>query len=261
MRFKITLELDSQAFGTVLPISYQYELFTSVNKLITSNMSAYVQWLDSNGFTLDDDLHFPLYSVSNLYVPKIFVKGDRLQINVPRVQFWISVYPELGTREFLASNLVGKSIVIGDWISRVLFRITAMDDVSPVEYKQEMEYQTLSPVVVKGERPNGSIEYLPPTNHYFPEFFVQALIERWEQYNRRPYTGNRSFRFVQLQPEKRKAVSVNTDRGRQMKVIGYMLKFRLYMDPQLQELAYVCGLGDCSNMGFGYLELLKKSPD
>lgn len=261
MRFKITLEVDPQAYGSILPISYQYELFSAVNKLITSNMPAYLSWLGDNGFSLDDDLNYPLYSVSNLYVPKIFVKGDRLQINVPRVQFWISVYPEIGTREFLTKVFVGTSLVVGDWVSRVLFHVTAMDDVSPVVYQNEMEYQTLSPIVVKGMRSNGSIEYLSPSSSYFSEFFIQALIERWEHYNRRPYTGDRRFVFQLLQEEKRKAVSVNVSRGRTHKVIGYMLKFRLVLDPKLQELAYVCGLGDCNNMGFGYLELLKKSPD
>ena len=42
------------------------------------------------------------------------------------------------------------------------------------------------------------------------------------------------------------------------KIVGYMLKFRLEMDPELQEFAYVSGLGDDINLGFGYVELIRK---
>lgn len=261
MRLKITLEIVPQALGTVLPISYQCQLSQTVDQLLKADMQSFASWLSDNGFTPEDNTRYQLYSISNLYVPRIYVQGDRLQINVPRVQFWLSFYPESGTRELVTNALIGKSMDIGDQISRVRFLITAVDLVSPVKYSQVMEYQTLSPVVVQGVRPNRSMEYLFPQNPCFSEFFVQDLIERWEHIHRMPYTGSRSYKFQSLRADKRKAVSCWNGTPQQRKIIGYMLKFRLTIDPKLQEIAYVCGLGDCIHLGFGYLELLQKSAD
>lgn len=246
-------------FGTVLPISYQQELSIAVARLLQSNAKAYSSWLASNGFTPEDAQQMPLYSVSNLYVPKIYVQGDRLQINVPRVQFWISFFPESGTKEYLERVALGQDFVLGDQKSRVMFRVTSIDDVTPVQYQMAMDYQTLSPVVVLGVRPNKSVEYLFPQNRYFAEFMVQGLIERWEFLNRAPYMGERRFSFQMLGPERRKSVSTGSGSLKHQKVIGYMMKFRLKLDPQLQEVAYVGGIGDRIEQGFGYLELLDKS--
>ena len=259
MRFKITLEVVPDVFGTVLPISYQHELSIAVARLLQSNAEAYTSWLASNGFTPEDAQQMPLYSVSNLYVPKIYVKGDRLQINVPRVQFWISFFPESGTKEYLERVALGQDFVLGDQKSRVMFRVTSIDDVTPVQYQMAMDYQTLSPVVVLGVRPNKSVEYLSPQNRYFAEFMVQGLIERWEFLHRAPYMGERRFSFQMLGPERRKLVSSGSGSLKHQKVIGYMMKFRLKLDPQLQEVAYVGGIGDRIEQGFGYLELLDKS--
>lgn len=258
MRFKITLEINAEKYGNVLPISYQYELTSAVNNLLMSDNNLLESWLNQNRFSLKDNLKTRVYSISNLYVPKIFVTGDRLHINVPRIQFWISMLPSIGTHEFLNATMLNKEIVLGDMTSSVAFTITAIEEIAPIRYSQDMEYQTLSPLAVIGVRPNNTFEYLNPRNMYFAQFMVDELIERWEVLYRRQYTGDRSYNLRLLQPERRKAVTVYTGTSQQQKVVGYMMKFRLSMAPELQELAYTLGLGDKINLGFGYIELLKK---
>lgn len=232
-----------------------------IRKLLTANKQLYSQWLSSNGFTPEEFEHKEIYSISNLYIPKIYVQGDRLQIRVPKVQFWLSIYLEKDTIPFLNSTLLNQSIVIGDRISQVKFTINEISIVTPVVYKNVMEYQTLSPIVIKGVRPNRSVEYLFPQSPFFSQFMVEELIQKWEFFNNRPYTGDRHFSFHLLSPERRKAVTVFADQPDKTKVIGYMIKFRLVIDPQLQEIAYVCGLGDDISLGFGYVELVDKSKD
>lgn len=249
----------SQVSGNVLPISYQYELSAAFARMLNADTTAFDAWLQANGLSPEDNQHFQVYSVSNLYVPKIHVEEDRLEINVPRVQFWVSMLPETGTREFLETQLLGKQISVGDSKSSVTFNISAIDDISPVNYTDFMEYQSLAPVVVKAVRPNGSLEFLGPENRYFAQFMVEGIIERWEAYYKRPYTGNRSFHFTLLAEPRRKAVAVLQDTPKPQKEVGYMIKFRLGMSPELQEFAYVTGVGDDIPFGFGYLELLKKT--
>lgn len=258
MRFKISLEINNLKFGNVLPISYQYELVSAVNYLLQSNIQEYEEWLNLNDFTLKDSEKQKLYSISNLYIPKIYVNGDRLYVNVPRIQFWLSVYPTFGTEQFLFKALMNKEIIIGDKISSVSFTVSDIQTVTPVEFKPVMEYQTLSPLVVVGMRPNKTIEYLSPHNVYFSQFMIDELVERWERIHKMPYLGDRRYSMELLQPERRKAVTVFSDTFQQQKVVGFMMKFRLHMAPELHELAYTLGLGDKINLGFGYIELLKK---
>ena len=245
--------------GIVLPISYQYELAQAFHQLLTADLAAYESWLSTNGLqSLTHEEAPRAYSLSNLYVPKILVEGDRLSIQVPRIQFWVSMLPQYDTREFLESALLGKVMAVGDAQSSVSFRISAIDNISPVIYRDRMEYQTLSPIVVKALRNNGTLEYLSPTNPYFSEFMYEGLVERWENFYGRRFEGIRGFQFQLLAPERRKAVNVGAGTPGATKVVSYMLKFRLEMDAELQEFAYITGIGDDLENGFGYIELLKK---
>lgn len=258
MRFKISLEVLSQVSGNVLPIGYQYELYRKFHELITLSQSHYESWLEANGLTTQIADEQAIYSVSNFYIPKLYVENDRLTIQVPRIQFWVSFLPEIGTREFLEDVLRDQIFAVGDEFSSVSFQITEIEDISPVFYNDSMDYQSLSPIVIQGVRENGTKEFLPPSNPCFADFMYQDLVERWERYYQRPFNGIRGYNFYLLAPERRKSMSILVDSPVPVKLIGYMIKFRIEMDPMLQEFAYVCGLGDQLKLGFGYIELLKK---
>lgn len=258
MRYKISLEVLAEKNGNILPISYQYELVSAINGLLMADKVLFENWLSHNGFSCDPAVWSKVYSISNLYIPKIFVDGDRLHINVPRIQFWISLLPSKGTEQMLAATLLQKEITIGDARSAVTFCISDIQTVTPVVFRPVMEYQTLSPMVIVGLRPNKTIEYLNPRSIYYTKFMVDELIDRYELIYNQRYMGDRRYTMELIMPERRKAVTVYTDTPQQQKVVGYMMKFRLYMDPELQEFAYTLGLGDKIDLGFGYIELLKK---
>ena len=258
MRFKVSLEVRTETNGNVLPVSYQYELAATFHNLLTENKEAYNQWLADNNLLPIDNQRQKVYALSNLYIPRVFVEGDRMYVNVPRIQFWVSFLPEVGTRKFLKKCLRDKSLLFGDTQSKMEFKVCGVHDISPVEFTDTMDYQSLAPVVVKALRPNHSLDYLSPDNPYFSQFMIDEMIERWESLHRCRYEGDRSFRFTLLMPPRRKAVTLFSDTNHRIKEVGYMIKFRLEMDPVLQEFAYICGLGDDIAHGFGYIELLKK---
>ena len=119
MRFKLVLSVKSESFGSVLPVSYQYELSAAVYRRIRENFELYLHWLSSNGFAPIDDCRNRLFSFSNLYIPRIRVEYDRLHILVKRVQMWISFLPVRGTHEFVKQLFSGETFVLGDRRSRV----------------------------------------------------------------------------------------------------------------------------------------------
>lgn len=261
MRFKISLNVHPEESGAILPVSYQYELTACIHRLLTEDKVRYAKWLSANGLTSEDSRRVKLYSLSNLYVPRIFVEGDRLHINVPRVQVWISFAHNEGTEEFLRSCITNRKILLGDKKSRVGMQIGDISLVSGVEFKETMEYQSMSPVVVAGMRPNGSVEFLDPEKNVFTQFMFEGLIERWENLNHKAWTGSRDFHLEMITPPRRKGIYVHHFTPQEQKVIGYLLKFRVTMDPELQEFAYNLGIGDRIEQGFGYLELLNKQAE
>lgn len=258
MRFKFVLTLRPALHGNVIPISYQYELSACVNHLLTSDSEAFAAWLGANGLTPQDNLQRRVYAVSNLYVPRICVNGDRLQINVPRVQFWMSFMPTVDTEQYVRRCFADRQVVLGDRVSRVAFDVTDISVVSSVDYSEVMEYTTMSPIVVVGMRPNHRLEYLKPDNPVFAQFMYDELVERYEILHKRPYTGSTDFKMELLAPPKRKSVSIRRFTPQELSVVGYMMRLRLTMSPELQQLAYETGLGDKTNIGFGYIELLNK---
>ena len=127
MRFKLVLSVKSESFGSVLPVSYQYELSAAVYRRIRENFELYLHWLSSNGFAPIDDCRNRLFSFSNLYIPRIRVEYDRLHILVKRVQMWISFLPVRGTHEFVKQLFSGETFVLGDRRSRVELEVEALN--------------------------------------------------------------------------------------------------------------------------------------
>jgi len=261
MRFKISLIVHPEESGSILPVSYQYELTACMHRLLSEDKSRYNRWLAANNLTIEDNRRVKLYSLSNLYVPRIFVEGDRLHINVPRVQVWISFNHDNGTEELLRASLTNRKILLGDKKSRVGMQVGDITVVSPVEYVETMEYQSMSPIVVAGMRPNGSVEFLDPEKEVFTAFMFEGLIERWQHLNHKPWTGSREFKIEMITPPRRKGIYIHHFSPQEQKVIGYLMKFRITMDPELQRLAYTLGIGDRIEQGFGYLELLNKQAE
>lgn len=258
MRLKFSLLLLPEVSGDVIPISYQFMFSKLFHEMLTSDPNSLTNWLFDNGLSFEEFSMNRYYVLSNLYIPKIRVDDDRLTICVPRIQFWVSFLPEVNTKEMLSSAFIDKEFSIGDEISSVRFKVAEIEEVSPVVYSEVMDYQSLSPIVVKALRQNNTIEYLNPNNPLYAQFLIEGLIERWEFYYQCPYTGSRFYRFTLLQPERRKSVSTKNPDNSIQKVAGYMIKFRLKMSAILQEFAYVTGIGDELNNGFGYIELIRK---
>ena len=140
MRFKLVLSVKSESFGSVLPVSYQYELSAAVYRRIRENFELYLHWLSSNGFAPIDDCRNRLFSFSNLYIPRIRVEYDRLHILVKRVQMWISFLPVRGTHEFVKQLFSGETFVLGDRRSRVELEVEDIVECPAPEFGEEAEY-------------------------------------------------------------------------------------------------------------------------
>ncbi|MFL1683515.1 CRISPR-associated endoribonuclease Cas6 [Coprobacter secundus] len=257
MRFKLILSVKPESFGNVLPVSYQYELSSCIHRKLTDNMGLYVEWLQQNGFISDLSSRYRLFSISNFYIPRIKVEVDRLCILARRVQLWISFLPVRGTRELVEQIFLGQDLLIGDRHSKVEFVVDEIMEIEDPDYKQTMDYLSLSPIVFANVRPNRSIEYIGPDSPEYQDILLDTILEKYEYFYRKEFPHNLQFGFELITPPKRKGIFIKRFTPDETKIIGYMYKFRLTLHPTLHRLIYNTGLGEKINLGFGCVEVLK----
>ena len=254
----LVLSVKSESFGSVLPVSYQYELSAAVYRRIRENFELYLHWLSSNGFAPIDDCRNRLFSFSNLYIPRIRVEYDRLHILVKRVQMWISFLPVRGTHEFVKQLFSGETFVLGDRRSRVELEVEDIVECPAPEFGEEAEYLALSPIVFMVARPNRSMEYVGPDYPGYADCFYRSVLGKYEKIFGRPFDGDTGFSWSLLSEPKRKGIFMMRFTPEESKVIGYMYKFKLSMSPILHQIMYETGIGEKVNLGFGCVEILRQ---
>ena len=78
MRFKLTLNVNKNAFGNRLPINYQYEQSAVIYRILASGNEQFAMWLHENGYQLESGKRFKLFTYSPFKVEKRRIVNDRL---------------------------------------------------------------------------------------------------------------------------------------------------------------------------------------
>lgn len=256
MRFKIVLVVRNEAFGNILPVSYQFELSSCIYKKLTENRNKYNEWLKMNGFVPDNNIKHKLFSLSNFYIPKIKVEEDRLHVLARKVQLWISFLPERGTTDFVKSVLSNQVLLIGDKKSQVEFTPESIEEISKAEFPDSIDYLSLSPIVVSTLRQNKSVEYISPEDPNYSQTLMNLLLDKYEHFYGHEFPYEPDCNFELLSIPKRKGIFIKRFTDEETKIIGYMYKFRFSVHPSLHHLLYNTGLGDKVGLGFGCVEIL-----
>ncbi len=256
MRFKLVLLVQEKSHSSILPVSYQYELSSCIHRKLMQNTDAYGMWRQLNGFAETPTTKHRLISISNLYIPKIKVEGDRLHILTKRVQLWISLLPERGTHEFIHSVFTDQLLTIGDKHSQVEFKVESIVERQIEPMQQSQSYISLSPIVFINSRTNKSIEYLAPNHPDYTKYLQTNLLEKYKHFYGKEFDQDPTCHIELLSEPKRKGIFIKRFTPYECKVIGYMYKFQLTAHPILQNLLYNTGMGDKVNIGFGCIEIL-----
>lgn len=257
MRFKLVFLIKNDTYGNTLPVSYQYELSSCIRRMITGGGDLYADWLQKNGFEPDHNVKYSLFSLSNFYIPKIKVEGDRLQVLAKRVQMWISFLPERDTPAFVEQIFQNQTILIGDKKTRMELEIERVTCVDEPQYAEKMDYLTLSPVVASLQRANKSIEYLDFLHETYHQVLLDRLLDKYSYFYSKEFPFPFDYNLELLNDPKRKGIFIKRFTPNESKVIGFMYKFRLTAHPILHKLLYNTGFGDKISLGFGCVEVIK----
>jgi len=251
MKFRLTLSLEKDVYGNMLPLNYQYELSSFVYSSIHRSNADYSTWLHKNGF-ISDNKQFKLFTFSHLIVPKYKVNADRLIIESPVVEWIIAFMPERSTDDFIRGLFSEQVFNLGDRQSKVQFRITGVELMPEPAFTADTVYTTLSPVCIARHIPEtNQIFYESPDSPYAREAMLRNLKNKYAAYHGSEYTGSDTFELKLLSKPISKLVTIKTGTQYQTKIRGYTFKYNLQADEDLLKVMWNSGLGEKGSMGFG----------
>ncbi len=263
MRFIITLRVNKQRFGRLLPLNYQYEMSAAIYKILSSANEDFASWLHENGFQTCEGKQFKLFTFSRLNVPerRILKQSNQMELKSEYVQWQISFLPENSTEKFIEGIFQDRTFEIGNREAKVQFEVANIEILPPPEFQETMVYNTLSPVSVSFRDGNDRDCY--PRNaqefaeaEWVRERLLVNLLDKYSAFYGEDFCGEQFLDFRALSEPKSSLVSLKAGTSAETKVRGFMCRFALTAPAELQKTAYEAGLGEQNSQGFGCLAVM-----
>lgn len=191
MRFKLTLQIQPEVMGNELPINYQFPLQAAIYKTLANSDAEFATWLHENGYQ-QDGKRFKLFTFSNLIVPQYGIgkERERLEIKSDYVTLLISFLPEKSTQKFIEGIFNNRTIQIADHLSGVQFVVREIQVMSPLNYKPDMVFRTLSPICISLRNKRGHMDYLAPNDSRYELGLLTGLLARYNAIHGEPFSGD-----------------------------------------------------------------------
>ena len=260
MRFRLILQVNSSAFGNILPVCYQYEQSAVIYRILAQANEEYATWLHDNGFEVSNK-RFKLFTYSRFKILKrqIIPDEQRLIILSDNVEWQITFLPEKTTEKFIQGLFSNQVFEIGDKKSVVQFRVRSVEVLPNPDFVDTMDFSTMSPICLKSRRPDESTEYLSPLDKRAKGAILKGLLARYRAFYLQSYPDKDvDIDFELLNEPKAVLVTLKVGTPQQTKVKGYMCQFRLKAPSDLMKIMYESGIGEECSLGFGCVSEIKK---
>lgn len=263
MRFKLTCSI-LKAGRNVLPVNYQYELSAWIYHTLHQANPAFSEWLHEKGYTKGTQ-RFKFFTFSKFEIPKggYRIEGDRLVVQADEISLLISFLMEEAAVPFITGLFQNQEFVVGDRESRIKMKVIRVERLPDPVFKNEMEFITLSPLVVSKSRMNeggNGTAYLSPEDTGYEKLFLQNLARKvWNAGTdslQAPEISNH-YSFKLIGPARKKGITFKANTPQQTKVIGYEYKFRIVAPPEWIRVGYFAGFGEKNSEGMGCVEIGK----
>ncbi len=257
MRFKLTLSIDKHAFGTRIPLNYQYECSAAIYKILANADKDFSEWLHQNGFKTESGKRFKLFTFSRLNVPKYRIEKEFLNIQSDTVEWQISFLPERSTQEFIQGLFQNQTLEIGTREANVRFSVRNVEVMPPPQLKESMNYESLSPICIALKRDNQQDLYIAPDHPEAARLIKQNLLEKYRAMHRQEFPlTDFPFGINVLNRPKSSLITIKANTPQQTQIRGFMCKFNLTAPEELQKILYETGCGSKNSTGFGMVSTI-----
>jgi CRISPR-associated endoribonuclease Cas6 len=268
MRIKLTL---SPADNCIIPINYQYPLSCAIYKILSGSSAEYAEWLHEKGYIDKAGKPRKLFTFSNLDIfPRAYLLRDALKISLQSkvIIFVSSPMLEDFIQNFVQGIFLNQTIEIGSQRTVGRFIIERVESLASPEFSESMSYRCLSPILLSTMKEyNGKLSqyYLRPDDELIEETVKNNLLRKYELiYNEKIDCKTFKFSLDKDYIYRKgganhitKLITLNKDKEA-IKVKTFVAPFVLETSPELQKLAYECGIGEKNSQGLGMVEVEKK---
>ena len=260
MRFRLILEVNKHAFGSIIPINYQYEQSAVIYRILSSASEEYAAWLHDNGYKIESGKRFKLFCYSRFKIEqrKIITSIEGIKILSDTIEWQISFLLEKSTEKFIQGVFANQVFEIGDIRNVVQFRVRGIEVLPEPEYREDMLFSTMSPICLRVKKEDGGTEYMSPADERALPAIRSGLLSKYEAINGSKYNDDSEIRFTLISEPKPVLVKLKAWTPEETKVKGYMCQFAIRASEVLMKIMYESGIGEECSQGFGCVQLLKK---
>ncbi|GAB4141300.1 MAG: CRISPR-associated endoribonuclease Cas6 [Ignavibacteriales bacterium] len=266
--FLLRLILRLKTEDSYVSINHNYALSGAIYKLLQFGSPAFADFLHEKGYELKDR-KFKLFTFA-LKLDKYEIQNGAFRLNSKYASLFItSPMIEGFIKNFILGTFTHQNIEIISERIPTRFKINTAELIPEPEYRSEMKFKLLSPLVVSQAKMfNGNFSpYYFRINDDISELnriFNNNLISKYEIVENKKYEGegiklNWDEKYIQAAIANRKRltkkISILKELHNPIEIVGINCPFNLTGDPKLIRTGYESGFGEKNSMGFGLAEV------
>ena len=264
MRLKLTL-IPLQP-NTQVPINYNYPVSAAIYKILALASPEYAGWLHEKGYPNQENRLLKLFTFSDLHIPQARRVKNTLQAgnNRPWEIFIGSPVEEDFVQHFVLGLFEKQKLEIAGIGATGHFLVESVETLKPPVFRKQMTAIALSPIVVSTMREhNGKLQpyYYRATDPEVGEAMRATVLSKYfalhgeacpdpqlqvaldiDYFHRRK--GNVS-----------RLVAIKEGSEQETRVKGFVMPFKISGNPELLRVAWECGIGNKTSLGFGMIDL------
>lgn len=263
MRLKITFAVQP---GSLLPLSYQYELSAWVYRVLANAQPDFAAWLHDKGYDKSGK-NYKLFTFSSLHIAPFTLHQaeNAIEVRGNSITWEISFFVEDTIKAFIQGLFMNERFTIGTKALRpVQLQVKSVELLpTPSFAEQPMQFKLRSPLcLAMREEQNAYPTYIPPTHPQFEPLFKQHLLNKYVSLTGTfshlpalPMHASDQIKFNLLSDPTSRLVTIKAFTPQQSKIRGFIFDFELSAPQGLLQLAYFGGFGEKTSLGFGYAAL------
>lgn len=263
MRLKLTLmPLNPQ---TAVPINYNYPVSAAIYRILSTASPNYANWLHEKGYPNRENRLLKLFTFSDLQIPRVRRQDQTLVAGNERP--WELFVSSPVEQEFVQHFVIGlfekQKLEIGGPGAVGHFLIESVEAVAPPEFRSQMKGIALSPIVVSTMREhNGKLRpyYYRATDPEVTEAMCKSVLSKYFALHGEPCQAPRLQIDLDMDYFRRRKgrvsrlVTIKEGSDQETQVKGFVMPFKITGNPELLRVAWECGIGDKTSLGFGMVD-------
>jgi len=259
MRLQLSLQCRP---GSRIPFNYQYEISSWIYRTLAQADPAFAEWLHQQGYTLEGQKRFKLFTFSHLQLQPPFQpepQRQSIRLDSGQARLTLSFLLDDTLEHFVGGLFRQQEFGLGNpRFYPADFSVVSVEILPRPVFMPTMRFRALSPIclgTVVDYNPHA--QYLSPLDDDYERLLLQNLTYKFSTAAHYAPAGpihhnpDLSAHFELLSEPRKKGITLKAHTPQETQVIGYTFDFELTAPPHLLETGYYAGFGEKNAQGFG----------